>query len=402
MPGPPPLDSAALERCVAPFPEGRTLPGKAYTSPDVFAWDMEHLFEESWTCVGRSDDLGRPGDQRAVRVGSEAVLLVRGPEGTLRAFFDTCRHRGHQLLPEGEEPLNRSVIRCPYHAWTYALDGRFKTAPGFARHPGFDPADPDHGLAPARAEEWAGWMFVDCSGAAPDLTEHAGNLDDAVRVYELERLREGARVDYEILANWKVIAENYHECYHCDNIHPELCRVTPTDSGGQFEPTGLVVGGWMDLMDDVETMSLTGASLAVPFRNLDERRRREVHYYHLMPNLLVAPHPDYVVVHRLEPLSPGLTRVECRWLFAPEAWERRGFDPGYAVEFWDLVNRQDWSVCEGVQRGVAGRGYRQGPLSEEEIGVYQFVALVAQSYLAGRLVGPVPAAARDRAAELRS
>jgi phenylpropionate dioxygenase-like ring-hydroxylating dioxygenase large terminal subunit len=196
--------------------------------------------------------------------------------------------------------------------------------------------------------------------------------------------------EYEIEANWKLVAENYHECYHCTNIHPELCRVTPPESGQAFEPTGLVIGGSMDLMVHAETMSLTGESGGVPMRGLDPAARRTVLYLQVFPNLLLSPHPDYVLTHLLEPLSPGRTRVECQWLFPPEATSRPGFDPTYAVEFWDITNRQDWAACEGVQRGVTGRGYRQGPLSDAEGNVWQLVAVMARAYLSGRAAGPVP------------
>jgi Rieske 2Fe-2S family protein len=390
-----PIEPSLLERAAAPFPSAVTLPASAYTSEEVFAWEQDRFLEGSWYCVGRSDVVARSGDQAAVRVGGEAVVLVRGRDELLRAFFNTCRHRGHELLPCGEETINRSFVRCPYHAWTYGLDGRFKTAPGFSGQPGFDPADAAHGLVAVRLEEWAGWVFVNPSAEAPRIAEQVGNLDDFLQAYEPERLRLGARLDYDVRANWKIVGENYHECYHCVNIHPELCRVTPPDSGTQFEPTGLVVGGSMELMEDAETMSLDGRSLGVPFRALDDRRRREVHYFQVLPNLFIGAHPDYVVVHRLEPQASDRTRIECTWLFPPEAWEREGFDPGYAVEFWDITNRQDWAACEGVQRGAAGRGYRQGPLSEAEEGVRQVVALVARGYLEGRFVPPVPLQVAD-------
>lgn len=390
MVGPVPIDPALLERSAAPFLESRTLPAEAFTSPDVLEWELEHFFQGSWVCAGRADELEQPGDQQAVRIGSEAVLLVRGKDARLRGFFNTCRHRGHELLPCGAPPVNRRTITCPYHSWTYGLDGAYRTAPGFGDRPGFDRDDPGNALAEATINEWNGWVFVNCSGEGPSFDEHVGNLDDALRPFELDRVWIGATQRYEVAANWKIVSENYHECEHCLNIHPELCRVTPPDSGVQFEPTGLVVGGWMDLMDHAETMSLTGKSFGVPFRGLDHEARRRVLYLGLLPDLLISAHPDYVMTHRLEPLSPDRTRVDCAWLFPPEAREREDFDPSYAVEFWDLTNRQDWAACEGVQRGVAGRGYRQGPLAESELGVYQFMATLAGSYLRGRLSGPVP------------
>jgi glycine betaine catabolism A len=370
-------------------PPGRTLPAPAYVDPEVFAWERERFFEGSWYCLGRSADLPDPGDRRALSVGTEAVLLVRGKDGALRGFFNTCRHRGHELVACGGPVSSGKFITCPYHSWTYGLDGRFKTAPTFGDR-GPDREDPANSLLEARVEEWGGWIFVDASGQAPTLSEHLGNLAETLEPYEPPRLLVGDVHDYVIAANWKLISENYHECYHCSTIHPELCRVTPPDSGVAFEPTGLVVGGSMDLMEHAQTMSLTGESRGVPLRGLDEVRRRQVLYLHLFPNLLLSPHPDYVMTHRLEPLDEGRTRIECQWLFPPEAFERDDFDPSYAVEFWDITNRQDWSACEGVQRGAAGRGYRQGPLSDAEANVWQLVSLVAQSYLAGRPSGPVP------------
>jgi Rieske 2Fe-2S family protein len=383
-----PFPAQDLEACLRP--PGRTLPAEAYTSPDVFAWETERFFQGSWFCLGRSSELARTGDRRAVRIGSEGVLLVRGSDGALRGFFNTCRHRGHELLPCGGPVVNARSIRCPYHSWTYALDGSFKTAPNFVDGPDWQRRDPANGLLPARIEEWGGWAFVDCSGQAPPLAEHLGNVVGTVGPYEPERLEVAVTHEYVIEANWKLIAENYHECYHCSTIHPELCRVTPTDSGVAFEPTGLVMGGSMDLMEHAETMSLTGESRGVPFRGLDARGRRQVLYLQLFPNVLLSPHPDYVMTHRLEPLDHGRTRIECQWLFPPEARDHQDFDPSYAVEFWDITNRQDWTACEGVQRGAAGRGYRQGPLSPPEGNVWQFIAVVARGYLEGRVAGPVP------------
>ena len=173
----------------------------------------------------------------------------------------------------------------------------------------------------------------------------------------------GARHEYEVAANWKVIVENYLECYHCAPIHPELCEVTPPESGTGYPaaPVGSWVGGPLALRDGVQTMSLDGRSLGVPIPGLPATRTREVGYAALLPTLLVSPHPDYLMTHRLEPLAAGRTRVECAWFFPPEAWDRAGFDPAYAADFWDLVNRQDWAACESVQRNASSPGWRQGP-----------------------------------------
>jgi Rieske 2Fe-2S family protein len=146
----------------------------------------------------------------------------------------------------------------------------------------------------------------------------------------------------------------------------------------------------MELVDHAETMSLTGRSGGIRLPGLSDRQAREVWYHGLFPNLLLSLHPDYVMFHRLDPVAPDETTVECAWLFPPEARERPGFDPGYAVEFWDLTNREDWAACESVQRGLASRGARQGPFARMEDEVALFQKMVARAYLEGTVPVPPP------------
>jgi Rieske 2Fe-2S family protein len=390
----PPVDPALLGPVLAPLGQARTLPADAYVSADVFAWEQTFFFEGSWVAVGRSPIVEEPGDQIAIKVGTEGLLLVRDDDGVLHGFFNVCRHRGHELLDCGES-AHRRAIRCPYHAWVYGLDGRLKGAPRFKHLSSSDPVR--EGLVPVGVREWNGWVFVNATGSDAPFDQHIGNLQDLVAPYRPERLVPAATHEYEVRANWKIIVENYHECYHCTSIHPELCRVTPPSSGDSSEPTGLWVGGSMDLMAHAETMSLSGRSDGVPIPGLDEVRRRQVYYYGLFPNLLISPHPDYVLTHRLDPVAPDRTRIECQWLFPPEAFERDGFDASYAVEFWDLTNRQDWQACESVQRGAASAGYRQGPLAIEEDNVHQFQTIVAGGYLEGKPARPAAPVRRTAA-----
>jgi Rieske 2Fe-2S family protein len=389
---PVPIDPALLEPVMRPFPQALTLPAEAYTSPEVLEWEKRRFFEGSWVCAGRATDLSKPGDQRALGVGREGILLVRGDDGRLRGFYNVCRHRGHELLECGAS-RNQRGIKCPYHAWVYGLEGDLRAAPRFGDVPGFDKSD--YPLVQARVVEWNGWVFVNASGDAPEFGDHIGNLGMAVDPYSPERLVLGASHEYEVAANWKIIVENYLECYHCSSIHPELCLVSPpeSDKGYVEPPSGAWIGGPMDLREHAETMSLTGESKGVTIPGLPEELRREVGYAAVLPNILISPHPDYVMTHRLEPLSTDRTWVECQWLFPPEAWERESFSPDYAEEFWDITNREDFLACESVQRAVEGRGYRQGPMSTWESGVWEQMALIARSYLEGRLL---PLAASER------
>lgn len=370
------------------------LPAEAYTSEDVLAWERRVLFTESWVCAGRAADLAEPGDRRALAVGDDSVVLVRGDDGALRAFYNVCRHRGHVLQPEGTT-VRRNAIHCPYHAWTYALDGTLRFTPRFVEPPGFDPAQ--HPLVPVAAEEWHGWVFVNASGDARPLEHHLGGLAEEIALWQPERLVVGVSHTYELAANWKLPVENYQECFHCPAIHPELCRVSPPGSGANsIGHDGLWIGGWMDLADHAETMSFDGrmagdgTSGGIVLPGLDDTWRRRVHYLGVVPNLLISLHPDYVMTHRLEPLAADRTFVECQWLFDPDAVASPDFDPAYAVDFWDLTNRQDWAACEGVQQGVRSQGYRPGPFSEEEDAVTQFVRLIARTYRDGAYPAAVP------------
>ncbi len=380
-----PIADDALAPALRPFGQATMLPAEAYVSEEVYAWELRHLFAGTWTCIGRLPDLraddgdsdadgnGRLVTHRAVMVGDVAVLLTfpeqAGDREPVRALANTCRHRGHEILPAGTTATRRSLL-CPYHAWTYSLDGALVGAPGFRDVEGFDPAE--HGLVELPVQVWHDWVFVNAAGGAAPFGTHIGAMADLVAPYAPERLFLRARHDYEIAANWKVAVENYHECYHCPLIHPELCQVSPPTSGANFDLPGAWVGGAMDLRDGAATMSLSGQSDGVPFNGVDPGR---VLYLGLFPNLLVSPHPDYVMAHRLTPLAPDRTAIECTWYFRDATT-----DPRYAVDFWDRTNRQDWTACESVQRGLASPHFRPGPFAPNEDAVHSFVTMVARAY----------------------
>ena len=364
---PAPVDMGELADALLPFGQSRMLPRTAYIDEAVLDWERRHFFS-TFMCLGLSSELPSPGDQRAEPAGDGSVLLVRGEDGVLRAFANTCRHRGHELLPCGGQARQKSII-CPYHAWTYSLDGALRHAAGYQQ------LDKNQwGLVELPVTEWHGLVFT---GTMP---AELATLDELVAPYEPERLVVAARHTYETTANWKILAENYHECYHCPSIHPELCRVSPPKSGENYPETGAWMGGWMDLRDGMATMSLDGTSHGVPLRGLSGEQLRTVPYIHIFPNILWSLHPDYVMTHRLVPLAPDRTRVDCIWSFAPEAVAKPDFDPAYAVEFWDLTNRQDWAACESVQRGLSSPHAEPGPLSLAEEDVYTFVTTVARGY----------------------
>ena len=382
---PAPVDPEQISRVLDPFGSSLTFPADVYLSEDVLAWERQHLWQAMWTCVGRLDEVLAAGQLRAVDVGGESVLLSRESDGTLRAFSNVCRHRGHELAPVGDA-FDARQIRCPYHSWAYRFDGTLRQAPRFTQSDDFDTTD--YPLIELGVDTFGGWLWVDLSGKSDSLGGQLGNLGEITAQYELDRLVTAVTHSYVVEANWKIVVENYNECYHCSTIHPELCEVTPPDSGYDHIPSGMWCGGTMTLKDHAVTMSLDGASKGVNFRLIDDELARHVWYLTVMPNLLLSIHPDYVMTHRLTPLSTGQTFIECSWLFPPEAFDVEGFDPSYAVDFWDITNREDWTACEAVMRGVKNRGYRPGPLSGWEGTVYQFLNIMSHAYLGEGLVIP--------------
>jgi Rieske 2Fe-2S family protein len=375
---PAPLNRDDLALALKPFGSSRMLPKAAYVDPAVLAWERRTVFSD-WICVGRSSELPLPRMAKAFSVGESGVLITRDGDGVLHAFENTCRHRGHELLQCGQASDQQQNITCPYHAWVYKHDGSMLGAPGFKRYKDFDRSE--FGLIGLPVRDWHGWLFVNPSGLEPSFDQHIGALADVVGNYDGESLVTAETHEYDVAANWKVIIENYQECYHCAMIHPDLVKVSPPFSGANVQLPGNWIGGNMRLADGAATMSFSGESKGNTFARLDEEEQHTVMYVAVMPNLLISLHPDYIMTHLLTPISPDLTRIRCSWAFPKATVEHKDFDPSYAVEFWDLTNRQDWAACESVQRGIKSPGFVPGPLAPDEDGVYHFVTLMARRYL---------------------
>ena len=207
-----------------------------------------------------------------------------------------------------------------------------------------------------------------------------GELTPHLEKYRLGGLQRAAAITYDVEANWKAIVENYSECLHCPGVHPELNRLSNYLTGESFTGAGAWCGGSMTLAPEAETMGREGGTGRgrPAIAGVDERA---VLYFALFPNCLVSLHPDYVMLHTLWPEGPGRTKVVCEWFFEPETMDKPGFDGTDAVEFWDLVNRQDWEVCELAQLGIGSAGYSPGRYTQVEGTVHDFDKMVAEAYL---------------------
>ena len=352
------------------------LPREMYV--DEAAWRVERdavLYGE-WFCIGRLESLGLgvPSQVVVVDVVGESVLVTSDEHAGLHAAYNVCRHRGSQILPAvspgaAPSPCQASALRCPYHSWTYGLDGRLLKAP----HAEVD--DPSaFSLNPVGVETWGGFVFVHLTpDRAEPLAESVAHAAGTLANYGLAELVAGARFTYDVAANYKVVLENYNECYHCGPVHPELCRLVPSFAGGGEDldwESGIPhrEGAW--------TFTTTGTTTRAPLAGLDADERTRHKGDLVYPNLMLSASADHVAAFLLLPHAPNRTTIECTLLFARDAVEAADFDPSDAGELWDLVNQQDWAVCESVQRGMSSRSYRHGwfaPMEDDSLDIRRWL-----------------------------
>lgn len=361
------LREADLDRVLLPLGSATNLPSTLYADERIWRLERREIFGRMWLSVGRQEDLPEAGSFFTRELAGRSVIVVRGGGGTVRAFHNVCRHRGSCLV---EAPEGRAkAFRCGYHGWTYDTEGALIAAPLMNERAGFDPED--WPLSPVRCDSWGGFLFVNLDEAAPPLARAMADFPSLER-YRLEDLRRVDRKVYEVAANWKVLCENYSECYHCALVHPQLNRVTDYLSGGRSVFGDCYNGGPMELNEGMESLTMNGRAAGPPLPGLDQRDRRLVHYYNLYPQFLIGLCPDYVVQHTVWPLAPDRSTVICDWLFPADTATASDLDPSEVVEFWDTTNRQDWKLCEGVQRAAGSSGARPGPYHSTEACVHAF------------------------------
>jgi len=339
-----------------------TLPQQYYVDPAIFQQELEKFYFRSWICAGRAPEIPQPGDYFLREIGRESVLLVRGTDDQVRAFFNVCRHRGTRICTVAEGRFS-GVMQCGYHGWTYGLDGKLRAAPHMDQ-PDFCLENyPLHGIA---AEIWDGHLFVNLDRNAAPLAAQLGDLRGKFDTWRVGELRMAARKTYDVQCNWKLLVVNYNECLHCPILHPLLNRMTRYLSGENDPPAAGYIGGSMEFREGVETMSVDGKKPRACLPGLPGENLERVLYYTVYPNLFLSLHPDYVMTHTLWPQAVDHTRVICEWHFHPDEMKKPGFDPSDAVEFWDTTNREDWRICELSQLGIQSRAYQPGPYSAKE------------------------------------
>jgi Rieske 2Fe-2S family protein len=340
----------------------KSLERERYRSAENFERERERIFAGRWTCVGREEHLAEPGDFVLVEIAGESLILTRSRDGEIRAFYNVCRHRGTRLCAETSGRF-AGAIQCPYHAWTYGLDGTLLTARNMSDIATFDRSELS--LHEAAVARWGGFLFVSLATEPQSFESALPALDRRFEPWNLSSLRTAHTIAYEIACDWKLIFQNYSECYHCPVIHPQLEALSASDSGRNDLHDGAVLGGYSTLRMAHTSLTTTGTTSRRPLGSLGGADLERIYYYTVFPSMLLSLHADYVLVHYVQPLGVARTRVVCAWL-AEASTVNEGIDLSDAVDFWDLTNRQDWAVCERTQLGVSSRAYVPGPYAQSE------------------------------------
>ncbi|WP_132877944.1 aromatic ring-hydroxylating oxygenase subunit alpha [Tamaricihabitans halophyticus] len=351
-----------------------TLSGQYYTDQTIFALEQSRIFEQEWFCAVRSADLANPGQFRTVQVGRESVLIARDRRGSLNAFLNICRHRGARLCVEETGEVRRS-FQCPYHAWTYGLDGKLVAAPNLNGMPDVDRSE--FGLHKVALREWLGYAWVCLADEPPSfedtvIADVIARLGDgeSIEAYQIDTLELGRRINYDVRANWKQIIENFMECYHCATIHPELTEVLPEFEDGFAAQ--YYVGHGAEFGEDVGGFTVDGSAGLPKLPGVREDQDRRYYAITVRPQVFINLVPDHVILHRMFPVAPDRTLIECDWLYLPEVVES-GVDLTKSVELFHRVNQQDFDACERCQLAMDSRGYASGGVfvpSEHHIGEF--------------------------------
>ncbi len=346
-----------------------TLPRPYYVDTDVYRAEIDRFFFNKWICIGRAEQVSSPGSFFLVELNGESVIVTRDQTNQLRAHYNVCRHRGTRMCTEREGTFP-SRIRCPYHAWTYALDGSLIGAP----HMDIDRSE--YPLHSVHIDTWEGHIFLNFSNDPWSLAEQLAPLTQAFAPWRMAELKLHHRIVYDVPANWKLIVSNYNECLHCPSLHPWLNRLTDYMGADNAPPSPHYVGGSMGFKSGCETMSTDGQRRRDYLPGLSADQQKEVVYYAIFPNLLLSLHPDYMMTHTLWPRAVDRTEIVCEFHFHPAELTKPEFISDDVILFWDQTNKEDWHISELSQLGISSRAYTPGPYSKREELLWAFDQVV--------------------------
>jgi len=354
-----------------------SLPTHWYIDRDHYQRELDAIWYRDWIAVGRTEQIPLHGDYFVARIGTQQVIVTLDGDGKLRAFHNTCRHRGSILCTEQQGRFRNGRIICPYHTWTYGLDGQLLATPFKVESEDFD-AD-NYPLYEVGIDTWRGFIFI-CLDENPSLSliEQLGDEADQLATWPLEDMTIVHEDVVELDCNWKIYWENFNECYHCPRIHPELCKVVPLygkgvqaeyqlglrdpgDEGRSEEP---------GVADDMTTWTIDGKSALPEIPGLDEEKKNKGMWFAtFLGSMYIVAHPQYARAVRLKPLGPERTELVVSWLLLPGVAESHPEDVLHMQSLAMLVIEQDGKACEWNQQGLHSRRHEQGVLVPQEDGV---------------------------------
>jgi phenylpropionate dioxygenase-like ring-hydroxylating dioxygenase large terminal subunit len=363
-----------------------TLPSSWYLDAQHYQTELDRIWYRQWIYVDRASALSEPGSYRLLNIGKQQVIILRDESGQLQAFHNTCRHRGALLLTEASGQL-RNAITCPYHAWSYSLQGDLQRTPSNFCQQDFDPAN--FSLYNIAVEDWRGFIFINLDPDAGSVTSGMDAGGENLRNWPLEELEVGYSLRKEMRCNWKIFWENFNECLHCPGVHPELSELVPLyrrrmmevkddpnwQENSQSDEPKLQAG----LSGDGQTWSSDGQPCDTAFAGLSEEDLARGHTYEvLLPSVFIVGHMDYVRLVQLKPLSEERTEISAQWLFRKETLARPEFNAAEFSAFAEMVMLQDAHACELNQKGLQSIRHEQGTLMAEEYDVFNFQQWVRQ------------------------
>jgi len=367
--------------------DGRSLPAWTYRDPEFFALEKERVFASSWQIVCHENDIPNPGDWHTLDYLGESAIVVRGRDARLRAFANVCRHRGSRLL-DGASGCAKKLV-CPYHAWTYDLDGSLAGVPDSASYPGLDKAR--HGLAPVSLETWRGFVFVRLEDGGPAVAEMMAPYEAMIDPYRFEELKALGRVTLRPReVNWKNVGDNYSDGLHIPVAHPGLTRLFGKSYGVEAEEHVDRMWGEMQDRPSANRSERAYQNLLPEVPHLPEDRQRGWLYFKLWPNVAFDVYPDQVDFMQWLPVSPTESVIREISYALPD--ERREMRAARYLN-WRInrqVNAEDTVLIARVQQGMASRSFTAGPLSEKEVCLRRFCQRMRELIPEARQEAPPP------------
>ena len=343
--------------------KAQTLSREYYIDTEILNEEFSKIFMNSWICVGRISEFTKKGKFKTVSVGKENIIILLDHENNLRAFYNVCRHRGTRICTKRSGTFSK-VIQCGYHGWTYNIVGELVGAPHMNKVVGFKKKK--HHLHRVAIHEWEGFIFINLNDNPENFNIFFKPIKNKFKQWNLSKLIPYKTKEYKVKGNWKLVVQNYCECYHCPVLHPDLASIHNYMSGRNDFFEGPFLGGYMNFNKDKTSINSKGELCCPPIKSVKKNDLGRVYYYSVFPNLLLSLHPEYVMYHTVWPYDVDKCIVQCAWLFEKEIIDSKKYQIIDAINFWDMTNNQDWYISELSQLGIQSKKYSPAPYSGQE------------------------------------